>query len=156
MGRELVQNLAGELVRTGHDDEAKRSVALLRKPEDVADSMRSISNAQARRGDTAAALKTVEEIEDVQTRDAARIGIANVLCKNGQSETAKELADVVVRRWTEEKGSDSTLGQSLAALYARLHCQPELEQVIAQARAPESKTDRILRAIRGFAGSMAD
>ncbi len=156
MGRELVQNLAVELVRTEHDDEAKRSAALLEKPEDVADSMRSIAYAQARRGDTAAALKTVEEIEDAHTRDAARIGIANTLCKNGQSETAKELADVVLRKWTEEKGSDSTLGNSLAALYARLHCQPELEQVIAQAKTPESKTDRILRAIWGFAGSMPD
>lgn len=153
MGRELVQNLAVELVRTGHDDEAKRSVALLRKPEDVADSMRSIAYAQARRGDTAAALKTVEEIEDAHTRDAARIDIANTLCKNGQSETAKELADVVLRRWMEEKGSgDSTLGNSLAALYARHRCQPELEQLIAQAKTPESKADRYTARNRGIRG----
>ena len=67
-----------------------------------------------------------------------------------------ELAEVVLRRWTEEQGSDKTLGKSLAALYARLHCQPKLEQVIAQAKTPESKADRILRAILGFAGSVAD
>jgi tetratricopeptide (TPR) repeat protein len=116
----------------------------------------AIANAQAGRGDTAAALKTVEEIEDAHTRDSARIGIASALCKGGKSETAKELAEVVLRRWTEDKGSDSTLGNSLASLYARLRCQPELEHVIAQAKTPESKTDRILRAIWGFAGSMAD
>jgi tetratricopeptide (TPR) repeat protein len=156
MGRELIQNLARELVRTGYDDEAKRSVALLRKPEDVADSMRSIANGQARRGHTAAAFKTVEEINDAQTRDAARIDIAHGLCKTGQPEAAEELADPVFRRWKEGKGSDSTLGKDLAALYARLRCQPKLEQVIAHAKTPESKTDRILHAILGFAGSMAD
>jgi hypothetical protein len=155
MGRELVQNLAGELVRTGYDDEAKRSVALLEKPEDVRDSMRSIAIGQAQRGDVVAALKTVEEIDDVQTRDGARIGIAGGLCKAGQSETAKKLADVVLRDLKEENGLDSTLGKNLAALYARLHCQTELEQVIAQAKTPESRADCILRAILGFAGSMA-
>ncbi len=156
MGRELVQNLAGELVRKGYDDEAKRSVALLEKPEDVADSMRCIAVAQARRGDMVAALKTVEEIEDTQTRDAARIGIANVLCKAGQSEAAREFADLVLHGLREKKGSDSTLEEGLAALYAKLRCQPKLKQVIAQAKTPQSKADRILRAILGFAGSMAD
>ena len=156
MGRELVQNLAGELVRTGYDEEAKRSVALLEKPEDVADSMRSIAIKQAERGDMAAALKTVEEIEDAQTRDAARIGIATSCAQVGQSEAAQELADSVLRGWKEKNGNDTTLGKGLAVLYARLRCQAKLEQVIAQAKTPESKADRILRAIGGFAGSMAN
>ena len=74
----------------------------------------------------------------------------------GQPETARELADLVLRGLKEEKGSNSTLGKDLVTLYAKLHCQPMLEQVIAQAKTPQSKADRILRAILGFAHSMAD
>jgi hypothetical protein len=89
-------------------------------------------------------------------RNRARLGIANVLYKGGQSDTARELADVVWRECKEEQGDNSTLAKTLAALYAKLRCQAKLEEVITHARTPESKTDRILRAILGVADSMAD
>jgi hypothetical protein len=156
MGRELVQNLANELVRTGYDDEAKHAVTFLEKPDDRSDSFRVIAVAQARRGDMPAALGTVEEIEDPSVRNKARLAIANVLNKDGQPEAARELADVVWREWKGEQGGNATLGRSLAALYAKLRCQSKLKDVITDSRTPESKTDRILWAIRGIADSMAE
>jgi hypothetical protein len=159
MGRELVQLLVGELVRTGYFEEAKRTTALLKKSEDVRSGLRSVAMEQARRGDITAAFKTVEVFEDSQARNAARLGIAQVLADAGNSETARKLADYVLRGWKKEKEIDKELGrayQRLAHLYGKLRCQPQLEQLFARVNTPLLKAECISRAIAGFADAGAE
>ena len=152
MGRELVLLLVSELVRTGYFEEAKKTTALLEDPEDVRSGLGKVAAQQARRGDMAAALKTVAEFEDAQARNAARLGIAEVLGEAGKSDAARKVADFVLRGMEKEidKELERTY-QRLAYLYGTLRCQPQLEQLIAQANTPLLKADCIWHAIKGFA-----
>ncbi len=156
MGRELVQLLVSELVRTGRFEEAKKTAVLLEKPEDVRSSLRNVAIEQARRGDMTAALKTVEQLEDAQARNAARLGIAEVLSEAGNSDTARKLADFVLSNMKTEIDEElERTYQRLAHLYGALRCQPQLEQLIAHANSPTLKADCVWNAIKGFADAEA-
>ncbi len=154
MGRELVQILVYELIRTGYFEEAKRTARLLDKSEDVHSCMQALASEQAKRGDITAALKTVEELDDPLARSRARLGIAEVLQESGNRETAKKMADFLLRGLTKEMDAEGERHcQRLAKLYGALKSQAEIEQLVALAQTPPLKAQCIAQAIQGVAAS---
>jgi thioredoxin-like negative regulator of GroEL len=159
MGRELVLLLANELVRTGHLKEAKQTLKYLEEPEDVQGCMRTIAMSQARHGQIEAALETIDQLPDAQAKNVARLGVAESLCETGKSDTARKLADFVLSSLQKQQNIDQLQErnyQSLAQLYGRLGCQPQLEQLVALASTPQLRADCIWHAVRGFALARAD
>jgi hypothetical protein len=154
MGGELIRILAAELVRTGHYEEAKMTTSLLKKPEDRVRSLRAVATHQARCGDLVAALKTVEQFEDVRTRNAVRLSIARVLCDAGKAQPAEKLADYVLRATLAEQEIDEERSRdykNLSQVYGKLCSRPQLEQIFAQAKTPQLRDDCVWYAVRGFA-----
>lgn len=152
MGRELLLILVEELVRTGHFDEAKQTMQLLEQKSDRDRGMRALAIEQSARGDITAALKTVDELNDPQARNAARLGIAEVVAKTGNVKTAKKLADYVKAGMPAElNAAEERTYQELSGLYGRLGCRTEIEQMINQAKTPLLKVNCLSKAFAGYA-----
>lgn len=156
-GRELVSGLIRELYHTHHFDEAKQVMKYLDDEEDVLLSMGMIVVEQAKMGDVAAALKTIEELKESPQRDYARTEIARAFWRTGKKDAAAKLATFLHRRlenYQEEDANRQSLG--LAHLYGLLHDKSGIERLLTSTDDAWQRARRLSEAINGFVESCGE
>lgn len=151
MGRELVQGLVRELHRSNHIPEAKRVAHMLEKNEDVQACLGAIAKSQAKTGDIRGAYDTIDELEDPQARNLARLGVAIALWQSGKVGVARKHANSVYAATLQKPDKEfHEQNQRLVGLYAMLRSEAQLKSLITRTKDPVERSQRILAALRAL------